>query len=820
MSSKLYTFRSILQEGLQIDNSILKIATITIPRLQRAYAQGRKSESELRNLFLSDIFDSLENGTELEMNFIYGSAPIDISDNERDFELLDGQQRLTTLFLLYWYVANAELDELPDYLKRFEYRTRTTSTDFIKELSARKIVIQNSPSETIHNLKWFSYAFTNDATINAMLTMLDAIDVKYRELGENNLFERLENLKFYVLPLEGYGLSEELYIKMNARGLPLTPFENFKSDLIKYMKSEDRYQTDTTIGSIQKHKLQYYLAFASKIDTKWIDLFWNKEGISSKEYNQRYFRFFYRYFFIKYVLEASKTKSGEEFRKDTTAAFFDDISEKMQDERYLHFTHYKEVIASNPNKDYFRSIEAVLDVLHLYYNDVIYPSIQYPFELGNNWDFYSDSKTYRRINAIVFAAVIEYIEALSETTDNVCDAFDVINFKRWMRIVWNTVENTNIDGIVPEIYLIGRLSEIAHLDGATSDIYQTLAKRGTSGVLNRAVNEEIEKATEIVKHPEEEWESAFVEAEKHDFLRGMVGFFFTPDAGIEAFKHRFAMMSSMFDTEEKVIAQAYRKKSLLLRAMLAQLNSWYGGLRDLTFTQRIERKEFVLKNILASKPAIKEMFCRVLDNDESEIIAALEQEALPKPIDDNRLNEGETNLLQQAYDRLCTDSQIHKWMFGEEGARNKHFRIQWLYGHIFAAVPYTTKLRVMLDTQRDEMTMKLIQEHGFSICDDSQRETFEKYNFNKGYEVELEKEINNYVVNITFGLSHTYKIYIFIEDVEERQIKFDYFKSCGIEEAEYSGDYIWLYQGQYNTIDSSYSTIESDLKDLEHLLNQ
>ena len=52
---------------------------------------------------------------------------------------------------------------------------------------------------------------------------------------------------------------------MNARGLPLTPFENFKSDLIKYMKSEDRYQTDTTIGSIQKHKLQYYLAFASKL---------------------------------------------------------------------------------------------------------------------------------------------------------------------------------------------------------------------------------------------------------------------------------------------------------------------------------------------------------------------------------------------------------------------------------------------------------------------------------------------------------------------------------------------------------------------------
>ena len=55
-------------------------------------------------------------------------------------EVLDGQQRLTTLFLLHWYVAardtmcNDATTSLPEYLKSFEYQTRTTSTAFLKNL--------------------------------------------------------------------------------------------------------------------------------------------------------------------------------------------------------------------------------------------------------------------------------------------------------------------------------------------------------------------------------------------------------------------------------------------------------------------------------------------------------------------------------------------------------------------------------------------------------------------------------------------------------------------------------------------------------------
>ena len=69
-----------------------------------------------------------------------------------------------------------------------------------------------------------------------MLRMIDAIHTHYNDCDGAELFDSLNGIQFYVLNLDDFGLSEELYIKMNARGLPLTPFENFKADLINYLK--------------------------------------------------------------------------------------------------------------------------------------------------------------------------------------------------------------------------------------------------------------------------------------------------------------------------------------------------------------------------------------------------------------------------------------------------------------------------------------------------------------------------------------------------------------------------------------------------------
>ena len=83
---------------------------IVIPKIQRPYAQGRSDgvSTFVRNSFLEEIFESLTSGEIMDLNFVYGIIRSD--DKENIMELLDGQQRLTTLFLVYWYVANCELE--------------------------------------------------------------------------------------------------------------------------------------------------------------------------------------------------------------------------------------------------------------------------------------------------------------------------------------------------------------------------------------------------------------------------------------------------------------------------------------------------------------------------------------------------------------------------------------------------------------------------------------------------------------------------------------------------------------------------------------
>ena len=131
-NNRLYSFDGLLRQGI-FDNdteTFKPVSTVLIPKIQRPYAQGRLSQTDIRRNFLDDLFAWLtQPGKTLELNFVYGSL------TDGTFELLDGQQRLTTLFLLGWYLAVHEEDPDPimKLLGKFSYETRTTSTSFIKK---------------------------------------------------------------------------------------------------------------------------------------------------------------------------------------------------------------------------------------------------------------------------------------------------------------------------------------------------------------------------------------------------------------------------------------------------------------------------------------------------------------------------------------------------------------------------------------------------------------------------------------------------------------------------------------------------------------
>ena len=100
---------------------------IEIPIIQRDYAQGRDSDAvaRIRANFLDVLHDAVTTGTRISLDFVYGDV---ISGTLRP---LDGQQRLTTLFLLHWYLAwRAERLDQEHGWKRFEYATRPSARRF------------------------------------------------------------------------------------------------------------------------------------------------------------------------------------------------------------------------------------------------------------------------------------------------------------------------------------------------------------------------------------------------------------------------------------------------------------------------------------------------------------------------------------------------------------------------------------------------------------------------------------------------------------------------------------------------------------------
>lgn len=230
---------------------------IIIPMIQRDYAQGRDNVEvkRVRDRFLDALVQAVTDSP-ITLDLIYG----DIS-SKGTLTPLDGQQRLTTLFLLHWYAAKKEHVTEGEYgfLKRFSYATRYSARDFCKKLIEYSPAFDQTLSEEIIDQDWFPLDWMNDPTIRSMIVMLDSIDEKFSNV--TNIWEKLKDgaITFYFLPIKDMGLTDEIYIKMNSRGKPLTTFENFKAD----MENELRLYREEVAASI-----------IEKIDRDWTDMLW------------------------------------------------------------------------------------------------------------------------------------------------------------------------------------------------------------------------------------------------------------------------------------------------------------------------------------------------------------------------------------------------------------------------------------------------------------------------------------------------------------------------------------------------------------------
>ena len=493
---------------------------IEIPILQRDYAQGRAAQNNSGTLnakganFLAFLMEALENGHQQKLDFIYGSCEIrdEQNANDKTFLPLDGQQRLTTLWLLHWHLAQAnnKMDEWQNKLAKFTYATRISARDFCKRLVKLRLDVEQlkSPSKTIKGYLWFTSDYASDPTIDAMLRMLDAIAMQFEErvgqLGLQTAMERLDNIVFRVFDIGTYGLSDELYIKMNGRGRALSSFENFKADFLGYLKNLKGFAGE--VSEVSK-----------KLDRAWAEMVWGAK--QNEDFDKRYVRLFKRYLYNLWIINHLSNK------EDKTP---DVLTYTFSGEAYVNFTPYAELLNKSEGEE-VRKMCQFFDFLVSEQEKEYRKFFFAPWEKETSEYPYMMDKDVSMVDRLTLFALSEYVA--NSNTSNLPPE----NFAQWMRIVHHLLADPQLRTYRVQLdYMkaIRTLAEHAHeiesylkaLDITSLDFSNSIKKR---------LEHEKEKLNYLDKHANRR--AALLQLEKHVCLKGQVKFALNFDGNDDEF---------------------------------------------------------------------------------------------------------------------------------------------------------------------------------------------------------------------------------------------------------------------------------------------
>ena len=470
---------------------------IEIPIIQRDYAQGREDKWEIRNGFLKALHSAIKQGNPIELDFIYGS------NNLNCLQPLDGQQRLTTLFLLHWYISFKENVEcsIKDILKGFTYETRTSSREFCNELVEKGIdfknlvnVNDNQISKSIIDSSWFFLSWEKDPTIKSMLTMLDAIHNEFQ--GTEHIWETLTSksiITFQYIELENFGLSDDLYIKMNARGKPLTEFENFKAKFEQHINNNHLSTKNT---------------FSKNIDGKWTDLFWNYRDNETDLFDEKFMTFF-KVMATNHF--AVKNKLIKDFTVDITL---------LRSNKYLTFSKYVDLKVFD--EAYTNQIIQVLNKLSDGCNGTqktkkYLPDSPYINEEEQFVNLINDKLGYPEM--VIFYAYAQFL--------NIADSLDINNekFENWMRVIRNLVEGSRLIYYNDAIEYANSIEAVNKLLKFKDDIlnyFINVDDDVISGFSGIQIDEERLKAKLFIKG--NKWKTLITDIENHKYFNGQIDF--------------------------------------------------------------------------------------------------------------------------------------------------------------------------------------------------------------------------------------------------------------------------------------------------------
>ena len=476
---------------------LLKDQRIEIPIIQRDYAQGREDKKEIRTKFLNALYDSLDNDKSIKLDFIYGSK---IKDT---LQPLDGQQRLTTLFLLHWYAALKESKlnaEIQSVFTKFSYETRSSSREFCNAIIKNGADLDTDLpsgkiSDLIINSPWFFLSWQKDPTIDAMLRAIDDIHNIFHNI--DTLWEKLISeiilIGFYYVELDNFGLTDDLYINMNARGKLLTAFENFKATFQKHL-NDNMWDSEKSFPD----------SFASKVDTQWTDLFWKHR--KSNRIDDPFIRYISTVAMIQIVLEKSEDR-------------VDKLAKLQRNPDTVKVNYF-----SRNGYDY---LYKSLDIYCQLFKDGTSVNLDFPLWQHTPDDSLFTALVYEGNNAsytqkVLFYAQTEYLINTSE--------FNEENFLCWMRVIRNIISRGDAEktGNRPTIIrspetFDGVINLIKELSEGCDDIYRFLSTKSIKSTFAKEqVEEEKLKAKLIIQ--DNAYKDVLFSTEDTNFCQGRIDF--------------------------------------------------------------------------------------------------------------------------------------------------------------------------------------------------------------------------------------------------------------------------------------------------------
>ncbi|UQA76708.1 DUF262 domain-containing protein [Sphingobacterium siyangense] len=556
---------------------------IQIPILQRDYVQGRKNDTvnEIRVNFVEDLIGHISTHTQkiLPLDFVYGYADEEFGKYDREvakknlnallatiakysspeefqisytikdhgdlkknlFIPLDGQQRLTTLFLLHLYVALKFRPEQISLLEgKLTYKTRKSSDAFLSKLveNAKSLSQELAIDDAIKDASWFLISWLKDPTVEGMLVMLREIEDRFASLENKNESIQLayDNLfvspkiKFDFLDLNEQGITDDIYLKMNSTGKSLSDYDNFKSWFVGKVEA-----------LLEKNKClkeqSCFTDWKDKLDQDWYNIFWEHDQRRSDQL---------MYSFIRSVLSYAIVFSDEE-EKDKKLKF-----DKLNSDTFLSLKFFEEnELITEENISFLFNLleelanesESLLDISELW-----------------NSTFTSEGE-FRKVVIDIHA-----IESLLHRTFIYAafllmvrrSSFNRLEFKKWVRIFRNIVYNTRIDDFPRFIHSIKATHDFLSGD---QRLY-TDNEKWVDFFSEKQVREEFHKFQ--LENNDNETIEAFEKAEDHFYLYGQIDFLINWSRNengefelntFQRFRERFEKLFSKEHLESKILQQ-------------------------------------------------------------------------------------------------------------------------------------------------------------------------------------------------------------------------------------------------------------------------